>query len=202
VLIDATIIRAVLLPASMKLLGDWNWYLPKWLEWLPEVAHEPAPTEPVAEQPTPAPDEDFGMEIERRGTNVRVALRGELDYANAHALGERLAELEAEGPELLAIDLRRLGFMDSTGLREIAAAVRRGRQEGRRVVLVKGSAPVDGMLAITRADAALETVEDPAAVGFADNWGSSAPWGRVGRSLGRIESDLQSDLQEAEGAVT
>ena len=35
VLIDATIVRAVLLPASMKLLGDWNWYLPTWLEWLP-----------------------------------------------------------------------------------------------------------------------------------------------------------------------
>ena len=34
VLIDATIIRAVLLPATMKLLGDWNWYLPRWLEWL------------------------------------------------------------------------------------------------------------------------------------------------------------------------
>jgi len=27
----------VLLPATMKLLGDWNWYLPKWLEWLPRV---------------------------------------------------------------------------------------------------------------------------------------------------------------------
>jgi uncharacterized membrane protein YdfJ with MMPL/SSD domain len=38
VLIDATIIRGVLLPASMKLLGDWNWYLPSWLEWLPRVA--------------------------------------------------------------------------------------------------------------------------------------------------------------------
>jgi RND superfamily putative drug exporter len=37
VLIDATIIRGVLLPATMKLLGDWNWYLPKWLEWLPRV---------------------------------------------------------------------------------------------------------------------------------------------------------------------
>jgi uncharacterized membrane protein YdfJ with MMPL/SSD domain len=40
VLIDATIVRAVLLPASMKLLGDWNWYLPHWLEWLPRL--EPA----------------------------------------------------------------------------------------------------------------------------------------------------------------
>ena len=37
VLIDVTIIRAVLLPATMKLLGDWNWYLPSWLEWLPRV---------------------------------------------------------------------------------------------------------------------------------------------------------------------
>jgi RND superfamily putative drug exporter len=40
VLIDATIIRGVLLPATMKLLGDWNWYLPKWLEWLPRVSPE------------------------------------------------------------------------------------------------------------------------------------------------------------------
>jgi RND superfamily putative drug exporter len=48
VLIDATIIRAVLLPASMKLLGDWNWYLPKRLEWLPKVRHEEPAPEPVA----------------------------------------------------------------------------------------------------------------------------------------------------------
>ena len=49
VLIDATIIRGVLLPATMKLLGEWNWYLPKWLRWLPELKHETetAP-EPVA----------------------------------------------------------------------------------------------------------------------------------------------------------
>ena len=39
VLIDATIVRAVLLPATMKLLGDWNWYLPSWLEWLPRLDH-------------------------------------------------------------------------------------------------------------------------------------------------------------------
>jgi uncharacterized membrane protein YdfJ with MMPL/SSD domain len=41
VLIDATIIRGVLLPATMKLLGDWNWYLPRKLGWLPQVAAEP-----------------------------------------------------------------------------------------------------------------------------------------------------------------
>jgi uncharacterized membrane protein YdfJ with MMPL/SSD domain len=38
VLIDATVVRGVLLPAVMKLLGEWNWYLPRWLEWLPRLA--------------------------------------------------------------------------------------------------------------------------------------------------------------------
>jgi len=41
VLIDATIIRGILLPATMKLLGDWNWYLPSKLGWLPKVSVEP-----------------------------------------------------------------------------------------------------------------------------------------------------------------
>jgi uncharacterized membrane protein YdfJ with MMPL/SSD domain len=47
VLIDATIIRGVLLPATMKLLGDWNWYLPKWLEWLPRVSAETPASAPA-----------------------------------------------------------------------------------------------------------------------------------------------------------
>jgi uncharacterized membrane protein YdfJ with MMPL/SSD domain len=51
VLIDATIIRAILLPATMKLLGDANWYLPRWLQWLPRLDHGPRMPEP---QPTAA----------------------------------------------------------------------------------------------------------------------------------------------------
>jgi uncharacterized membrane protein YdfJ with MMPL/SSD domain len=51
VLIDATIVRAVLLPATMKLLGDRNWYLPSWLQWLPRLEHEAAP----AAEAKPAP---------------------------------------------------------------------------------------------------------------------------------------------------
>ena len=47
VLIDATIVRGLLLPATMKLLGRWNWYLPRWLRWLPRVEHGAAPA-PVA----------------------------------------------------------------------------------------------------------------------------------------------------------
>jgi uncharacterized membrane protein YdfJ with MMPL/SSD domain len=47
ILIDATIVRGVLLPASMKVLGDWNWYVPSWLEWLPHfgLSEDEAPPE-------------------------------------------------------------------------------------------------------------------------------------------------------------
>jgi putative drug exporter of the RND superfamily len=51
ILIDATIVRAVLLPATMTLLGERNWYLPRWLQWLPHVEHEnsaPAEVAPLA----------------------------------------------------------------------------------------------------------------------------------------------------------
>ncbi len=49
VLLDATVIRGVLLPATMKLLGEWNWYLPRWLRWLPRVRPEAGRMEPAAE---------------------------------------------------------------------------------------------------------------------------------------------------------
>jgi RND superfamily putative drug exporter len=45
-LIDATIIRSVVLPSAMKLLGDWNWYLPRWLHWLPRLDLERAGSRP------------------------------------------------------------------------------------------------------------------------------------------------------------
>jgi uncharacterized membrane protein YdfJ with MMPL/SSD domain len=51
VLVDATVVRAVLLPSAMKLLGEWNWYLPRWLQWLPAVH---------LESPPPEPEFDFG----------------------------------------------------------------------------------------------------------------------------------------------
>jgi uncharacterized membrane protein YdfJ with MMPL/SSD domain len=50
VLIDATVVRGILLPATMKLLGKWNWYLPNWLGWLPKLEHH---VEPIR-RPAPA----------------------------------------------------------------------------------------------------------------------------------------------------
>jgi uncharacterized membrane protein YdfJ with MMPL/SSD domain len=60
VFLDATLIRSVLLPASMRLLGDWNWWMPRFLSWIPRVTIEGESDEPEAEaevapEPAPAP---------------------------------------------------------------------------------------------------------------------------------------------------
>jgi RND superfamily putative drug exporter len=55
VLIDATIVRTILVPASMQMLGDWNWYLPSWLAWLPTISVEGGESSPVPRRiPAPA----------------------------------------------------------------------------------------------------------------------------------------------------
>ncbi|WP_371484662.1 MMPL family transporter [Kitasatospora sp. NBC_00315] len=64
VLIDATVIRGVLLPAVMTLLGERNWYLPRWLDRLPDLSHTEA-FEPVAD--SPAPSERDGARHRRVG---------------------------------------------------------------------------------------------------------------------------------------
>jgi RND superfamily putative drug exporter len=55
ILLDATIVRSVLVPATMAMLGDRNWYLPKWLSWLPDLRIEGAPAQGAAPLPAPGP---------------------------------------------------------------------------------------------------------------------------------------------------
>jgi RND superfamily putative drug exporter len=55
VLLDATIVRSVLLPATMRLLGEWNWWLPRWLGWIPRVTIEGPSEEPVSAPPPSDP---------------------------------------------------------------------------------------------------------------------------------------------------
>jgi uncharacterized membrane protein YdfJ with MMPL/SSD domain len=59
VMLDATVIRGLLLPATMKLLGEWNWYLPRRFDWLPGLRFghgEPVPAEAPRPRPTPLPE--------------------------------------------------------------------------------------------------------------------------------------------------
>ena len=54
ILLDATIVRIVLVPATMAMLGDWNWYLPSWLSWLPDLRVEGESFDDLGRTPEPA----------------------------------------------------------------------------------------------------------------------------------------------------
>jgi RND superfamily putative drug exporter len=78
-LVDATIVRSVLVPASMKLLGRWNWYLPSWLNWLPQVHVEGrAAAEPTTTATTKPPER-----------SARPPVRDTALAGPAHGLDER-----------------------------------------------------------------------------------------------------------------
>ena len=96
---------------------------------------------------------------ERAGV-IHVELSGELDIATAPKLEDALQQVEAARPSLIAIDLRGLEFMDSSGLRALISADTRARKEARRLVLVRGSERVQRVLSITRLDERLEIVDD------------------------------------------
>ena len=106
----------------------------------------------------------FEVTIEERGDRVHAILRGELDISTASRLEENLERVEADEPALLVLDLSRLDFMDSTGLRLLISADGRARKAGRRLVLIKGNEIVQRVLRLTRLDERLEIVEDPGAL--------------------------------------
>jgi anti-anti-sigma factor len=92
------------------------------------------------------------------GRTVVIALAGELDLAGAATLEQELAGVEARA---VVVDLRGLGFMDSSGLRALAVAALRAQSAGRRFALVPGAAQVMRVFDITRMRERLEFVADP-----------------------------------------
>jgi RND superfamily putative drug exporter len=189
VLIDATIVRAVLLPSAMKLLGEKNWYLPRWLEWLPRLdvegaapavaggAGDGAAAASVQRFDAPAfaaaatnggaalsVPESTELRVQTHVGDARttMVLAGELDLRTSLRFRDALAGVEARGPALIVVDLRELRFMDSSGLAELVRATQRARAARRRVVLVTGSKPIDRVLGVSGATQVLETTADPA----------------------------------------
>jgi RND superfamily putative drug exporter len=65
VLIDATIVRTIIVPAAMALLGDWNWYLPRWLQWIPDISVEGRSYEPAAPKESRRPRHEPGITVPR-----------------------------------------------------------------------------------------------------------------------------------------
>jgi anti-sigma B factor antagonist len=106
------------------------------------------------------------LEIETadRDGFVHVALRGELDLSSVNKVQEELRRVETDAPPVVVLDLSKLTFLDSTGLRCLVTADQRARDDGRRVVLVRGPDPVQRVFTITRLEERLEMVDDASAV--------------------------------------
>jgi anti-sigma B factor antagonist len=106
------------------------------------------------------------LEIETEVTDglAHVALKGELDLSTVNKVEEELASLEASGADLIVLDLSRLSFLDSTGLRCLVTADQRAKEAGRRLVLVRGPDAVQRVFTITRLEERLEMVDDAASI--------------------------------------
>ena len=92
---------------------------------------------------------------------TRVILAGELDIASTNELERELEALEANSPGTLILDLRKVDFIDSTGLRAVIAADERARSAGRRFIVVRGSSAVERLFNVTQLDRRLEIIDDP-----------------------------------------
>ena len=103
----------------------------------------------------------MGLEtIERDGT-LLVELSGELDISTSPEVEERLLQLERDGvPEWLIIDLREVGFLDSTGLSLLINADRRARDAGRRLTVVSGAGAPRRILVTSGLHGLIDIVED------------------------------------------
>jgi anti-anti-sigma factor len=82
---------------------------------------------------------------------VNISLIGELDLAGAGQMEERLAAAEREAPKRVVVDLRRLAFIDSTGLRLLLQADARARERGYELVLLPGEPSVQRVFEVTGA---------------------------------------------------
>lgn len=91
---------------------------------------------------------------------AHVVLNGELDLSTIARLEQELTRVEGERPETIALDLRRLSFLDSSGLRVVVSADQRARREGRRLVVVRGPETVQRVFSITHLDKQLELVDE------------------------------------------
>lgn len=104
------------------------------------------------------------VESEKRDGLVHISLRGELDLSSVGKLDDELQQVEGSGAGVVVLDLSTLTFLDSTGLRCVVRADERAREEGRRLVVVKGPEAVQRVFEITRLEERLEIVDDAASV--------------------------------------
>jgi anti-anti-sigma factor len=103
----------------------------------------------------------FAFDTALRGRVAMVTLRGELDLAAAAELEPELDGLLDGAFDVVALDLRRLDFLDSSGLRLIVLARNKLLEDDRRLVLVRGPQRIQRVFEITRMTERLEFVDEP-----------------------------------------
>jgi anti-sigma B factor antagonist len=101
----------------------------------------------------------FAVQRSEEGASLRLELSGELDLYAAPRRDDVLVRAESEKWPELVFDLRRLEFMDSSGLRLILRAYARARTEGRRVRVLHSGGTVGRVLRATRVEETLHAVE-------------------------------------------
>jgi anti-sigma B factor antagonist len=91
---------------------------------------------------------------------AHVVLVGELDLSTVDKVEQELQRVENEAPAVVALDLSRVTFLDSSGLRLIVSADQRARKASRRFAVVRGPETVQRVFSITKLDEQLEIVGD------------------------------------------
>ena len=107
---------------------------------------------------------NFDLQIETEGSSALVRIRGDLDLQVVDQVADVLARIESDEPELLAIDLSRLSFMDSSGMGVIAAASIRAANAGRRFAIVIPPPGVREALERTKLSEVITTTDDLARI--------------------------------------
>jgi anti-sigma B factor antagonist len=108
------------------------------------------------------PPDSFYCERGRDGETAWVRPVGELDLDTAPQLEDELAAARAQGGQRLVLDLRRLTFMDSTGLRLVIRWDAAAREEGFEFAIVPGSDVVQRVIRLTGMDDQIPVAEPPA----------------------------------------
>lgn len=106
-------------------------------------------------------ENNFLVETHRTGRTTTMALSGELDLVSSPELEQALNQALGSDAELLAVDLRRLEFMDSTGLHLLVQAQQRAQETGRRLALIRGGEQVQRLFDLTGIAEILTIVDSP-----------------------------------------
>ena len=103
--------------------------------------------------------DDLVVEVRQLGTNVEIAVSGELDIASAPAVRRKLAHVLLDRPEIAVVDLRDVTFIDSSGIHALLASRSHAIAAGSRLVVIRPTGPADRAFALSGLDSLFPQLE-------------------------------------------